>query len=178
MFDKLTYKNKNRVMLVLAVALLYLVYKLAVSKTVKVYNDFAYLKSQVILSKNIDTKLDDLSKQLNAVEGIFKSSITSGNNSQEKILETVTNYCKQKPVLLKEFPKSMMKETNGYLVELNYFTVEGDYINLLNLVYTMEQQIKVGKVASVKFNLKENQQTKQHELTATIYVQNLKRIDS
>lgn len=165
-------------MLVLAIALLYLVYKLAISKTVKVYEDFNYLKRQVILSKDIDTKLDDLSKQLNAVEAIFKGSITSGNNSQEKILETVTNYCKQKPLLLKEFPKSLIRESNGYLVELNYFTVEGDYINLLNLVYTMEQKIKVGKVASVKFNVKENQKTKKDELTAIIYIQNLKRIDS
>ncbi len=165
-------------MIALGIALLYLVYKLAISKTIKVHQDYAYLKQQVVLSKDIDKKLESLSEQLTAIEGVFKSSITTGANSQEKILETVTEYCKDKPVLLKEFPKSITKETNGYLVELNYFTVEGDYKHLLNLVYLMEQKVKTGKVASVNFRIKENMKTKKDELIATIYIQNLKKIDS
>jgi len=90
----------------------------------------------------------------------------------------VTSYCKDKPLLLKEFPKTVLKETDGFLVELNYFTVEGDFKNLLNLVYTLEQKVKVGKVASVNFMIKENIKTKRNELTATIYIQNLKQEDT
>ncbi len=177
MFDKLSYKNKNRVLLALSVALLYLVYKLAIIKTVGVYNDYSYLRTQLVLAQHIDKKSEEMAAKLNAVESIFKGSMTNGNNSQEKILETVSVYCKDKPVLLKEFPRSLMKENNGYLIELNYFTVQGNYTDLLNLVYAMEQKVKTGKVASVNFQLKENPKSHIKELTATIYIQNIKRID-
>ncbi|HXD93104.1 MAG TPA: hypothetical protein VNX01_07805 [Bacteroidia bacterium] len=175
MFDKLTFKNKNRIFLLLMVATLFLMYKLVVSKTVRAYQDYEYLKKQSSLSKDIDTRIDKLDQHLNSIKTIFSSSIVTDNNAQEKILEMVTSYCKGKPLLLKEFPKTVLKETDGFMVELNYFTVEGDFKNLLSLVYTLEQKVKVGKVASVNFMVKENLKTKRNELTATIYIQNLKQ---
>lgn len=175
MFDKLSFKNKNRVLLALMLATLFLLYKLVVSKTVNAYNDYAYLKKQSSLSKDIDTRLDKMDARLTALQTVFKSSVVSDNNTQEKILEMVTTYIKDKPLLLKEFPKTILKETDGYLVELNYFTVEGNFKDLLSLIYALEQKEKVGKVASVNYMLKENMKTKRNELTATIYIQNLKQ---
>jgi hypothetical protein len=64
------------------------------------------------------------------------------------------------------------------LVETSMFVVEGNFSNLLNLIYILEQKHPVGRVSSVSFQSKRDLKTLQLTLSATIYVQSIKKIES
>ena len=97
-------------------------------------------------------------------------------NTQQALLNVIANYCRDNKTVLREFPKAISKEKNDFVVETNFFTVEGDFVKLLSLVYLLEQKERIGRIASVFFQSKRDVRTKALSLSATIYVQNVKKI--
>ena len=53
--------------------------------------------------------------------------------------------------------------------------IGGNFSTLINLVYLLEQKYNLGKIASVNYQLKKDFKTKEMQLTATIFLQNIKK---
>ena len=98
-----------------------------------------------------------------------------GQNTAQELLEFVTNYCQTNRAVLREFPETILADQGNLLIENNWFVVEGEFSTLINLVYTLEQKVKLGKVTSARYQLKKDLKSKQMALTTTIYIQNVKK---
>ena len=176
MFKNLTYKKKNQFLLIGSVLFFFIAYYLALGKTVSLYRDCSSMKEQLTSLADAPGRSAALRKELADMDQKLGGRQLSDTNTQQVLLNVITNYCQSNKTILREFPKAISKRENDYMVETNFFTVEGNFVKLLNLVYLLEQKERIGRLASVLFQAKEDVRTKILSLTATIYVQNVKKI--
>lgn len=173
---QLTYKMKNRLLLLIAVVMFYLVYIFAIKQTLTAYKEYTASESQLHIAVNAPTLVKTLESRLMEVNTVIGSQQSGGEqNTEQALLELITNYCQKQHLVLREFPETVVTRQGDLLVETNQFEVEGNFSSLVSLVYILEQKHKLGKVASVRYQLKKDMKTKEMALTASIYLQNIKQ---
>lgn len=177
MFENLTYKKKNILLGITAALLLLVVYLFGISKTIKAYREYAEAKNKMELAVNAPAMAAQLEKELQIIDTKLGNQSTAGQNTSETLLSLITNYCQNNPTVLREFPQTTFANQGDMVIETNQFVVGGSFSTLLKLVYILEQKNKVGKVASVKYQLKKDFKTKEMLLTASVFIQNIKKKD-
>ncbi|MFI5219069.1 MAG: hypothetical protein ACHQNT_06235 [Bacteroidia bacterium] len=177
MFNRLNYKTKNRFLLIAAVLFALMAYRLAIKKTIDQCKTYRNLKQQVDFAKDIPRKTAHIKMQIATMDKTLTTMQHSETNMQQALLGIVTNYCKENKVVLKEFPETIQTSGSDFLVQTNVFKIEGDFIKLLKLLYILEQKRKIGKIASVVFQTKTNFKTKNLELTATVFLQHVTKMN-
>jgi hypothetical protein len=178
MLNNLTYKKKNQLLLVGAILFLFIAYYLAFGRTISLYRECSTMEDQLLSLSDAPNQSAILQAKLTQLDQTLGGRQLADTNTQQALLNVVSNYCKSNDALLREFPKAVSKQENEYIVETNVFTVEGNFMKLLQLVYLLEQKERIGKLASVLFQSKQDARTKVLALTATIYVQNVKKIQN
>ena len=88
-------------------------------------------------------------------------------------MDAVSTFCQKNNLILKEFPKTSHEEQQDFTMETNVVVVEGNYKDLVRLVYELENINKAGKVISVSFNSSIDNKLKKVILSATLYLQNI-----
>lgn len=169
-----TYKQKTRAVLIAGAIFLVLAYMLSIRKTIAVYREASLLESQSELAANAPTKAVELEKRLAEIDNLLGMQPRAGN-VQQALLGVITGYCKEHNTVLREFPKTVYNEEKDFMVETNVFTVEGNFFELLKLVYLLEQENRIGKISSARFFVKKDLKTHTTGLNATIYLQNIKK---
>jgi hypothetical protein len=171
----LTYEKKNLLLLGGSVLLAFLIYSFAIKKTWLVYKNYSEAKSKIEFASNAPIMADQLAKELTAMDLKIGNQNKNGTNTEGAILETLTNYCQENKTVLREFPETSRAEQGNLIIETNKFVIEGNFSQLLNLVYLLEQTAKLGKVTSAHYQLKKDLKSKEMVLTVTIYIQNIKK---
>ncbi len=155
--------------------MLYLMYAFGIKKTFAAYTDCMTAESQIELAANAPVQAAQLEKQLLQIDSKIGDQNINGQNSRQGLLELVTNYCQKNHAVLREFPETKAVQQGDLFIETNLFVVEGGFNALIKLVYQLEQKNKLGKIASVRYQLKKDFQAKEPVLTAAIYLQNVKK---
>lgn len=175
MFKNLTYKKKNKLLVLGALLLIAIIYLFGIKKTILAYQNYSQNDEQLTYAANAPTMLMQIEKEILNINSKIGTKKSGEQNNSEKLIELVTHYCKTNNVVLREFPKLESAEQGDLVIETNRFTVAGNFISLLKLVYNLEQQNKLGKIASVNYKTQKDFKTKEMILTATIYLQNIKK---
>ena len=175
MLKNLTYKKKNKLLIAVALLIFYLVYVLAIKKTMASYDEYIKAENQIELAINAPKMAAQLEKQLLQMDSKIGKQNKNGQNTEQALLELITNYCQNNHSILREFPETTMAQRGNLFIETNLFVIEGNFSSLINLVYLLEQKNKLGKIASVRYLLKKDFKTKEMALTAAIYLQNVKQ---
>ncbi len=175
MFKNLTYELKIRWMLLIAVFAGFIIYSIFIQKTIATANECDVLKKRMALAANAPGEIERINTELATLNSIVGSGKRLETPVREDLLSLLTNFGQNHSIVLREFPPTLVKQDNDLLVETNMFTVEGSYTKLLALVYELEQKKKIGKVSSVIYQTKKDNATKRLVLTATIYLQNIKK---
>ena len=175
MFKTLTYKRKNQLLIAGMIGTFLLVYVFAIKKTITAYTDYSSAKVKVELAENAPAIAAQLQKQLMQIDAKIGSTDTTKQKAGEPLLELVTNYCQDHQAVLREFPQTTATAQGDMIVETNRFVIEGNFATLINLVYILEQKNKLGKIASVKYALQKDFKSKEMLLTATVFLQNVKK---
>ena len=173
--DNLTYKKKNQLMGIASVLLLFLFYWVDFADTIALHSEVNVLEKQIQLANDAPQRvvlMQNKLAELDLLPGLKQNADTS---IQQELLGIVTGYCQKNGIVLREFPKTIVSQEGDYRVETNIFTVEGGFTKLLQLVYSLEQKNRIGKVASVLYNSKKDIRTKTLSLTASVYLQNIKK---
>lgn len=175
MLKDLTYRKKNKLLLLISVAVLFLIYTLSISKTIAAYSDYNASKVKVESAKNAPEQARQLEKQLLEMNSKIGRKETVGEDIVQSLLELVTNYCQDNQAVLREFPEGTIANNGDLFINTNPIVVEGSFSTLVKLVYLLEQKVDLGKIASVKYALVKDRKSKEIALTATIYIQNIKK---
>lgn len=175
MFKDITYKKKNQLLIVAAALLVFTIYNFSIKKTIAAHSDCATAEEQILLAKNAPAMALQLEKELLQMDAKIGTDSIQSKESGQQLLGLVTNYCQNNRTVLREFPETIITEQEKLTVETNVFIVEGSFSSLISLVYILEQRAKVGKVAGVHYQLKKDLKSKEMVLTATIYLQNVKK---
>ena len=139
------------------------------------YQKYSDSKNEMELAANAPAMADQLQKELQQMDVKIGNHNTREQNTAEALLGLITGYCQNNHAVLREFPETTVAEEGNMLIETNQFVVGGDFFTLINLVYTLEQKNKLSKVASVNYQLKKDFKTKEMLLTATVFLQNIKK---
>lgn len=170
---KLSWKQKNRLLLCGSFVLLWAVYSFAISNTINARSQCNRLQLQVDSASDAPEKLVRLTNDFQKLETITNTNDTS-ITLHERLLDVITKYCQQNNLVLRDFASPVCYKQQEWLVETHPVIVEGAYVNLLKLLHKLEQE-KTGKIVSVDFQSKRDNKTQALSLTATIYVQNIIR---
>lgn len=171
-FNKLTWKQKNRVLLAGVAVLLWVVYALAIANTVAVKTNCDVQQAQLDSLEGAPEKLVQLQTQLARFSMLTGGRNDSVHDMHEQLLDFVTVYCNEHDLDLREFIQPVRYAQQEWTVETHPFTVDGDYIAIVQFIRALELS-SIGRVVSVDFHSKTDNKTKVQLLHATIYVQNI-----
>jgi hypothetical protein len=175
LFKNLTYKKKNQLLIIGSILLAAIVYYFAIKKTIDAYEKFSDCSQKMKFASSAPMMAAKMEKELTVMNEKMSNQNKSGQNTAQVLLELVTNYCQKNHAVLREFPQTSSSNKENLLIETNRFIVQGDFATLINLVYDLEQKNKLGKVASVHYQLKKDFITKEMALTSTVFLQNVKK---
>lgn len=152
---------------------LFVVYQLAISKSLELYNQNSSLKEKLITAKESYKSKEDLEKRIEKLDYHISSFFVDSLSHQEYLLETISTYCHQHHVLIKEIPPKTEYREDNFEVGTHKILLEGDFIPLLKLVYLLEQKNKTGRLSSAFFSMKYDMKRKKEVLSLTLYIQNI-----
>jgi hypothetical protein len=163
--------------IVVAICFAMIIYSFAIKKTILLYKEYGALSRQLKLEEDAPLKTIMLERKLGEMDkSLGNKQNENNNNVQQTLLGSITTYCQNNNVTLREFPKTIHSRERDILMETNVFVLEGGFSRLLHFVYLLEQRNKIGRIASVHFQSKRDTKTKSLFLTAAIYVQSIKKI--
>jgi dGTP triphosphohydrolase len=171
-------KYQNRLLLVVlgSIIVSILAWNGAFKKTIVVYRNVRELENNLnSLEQNSQKKqqLQNEISQLNSVLGIGEDKMKT-----EAVFEELVKLCKAiENIRIINFPDIHQIEINGYRVTTIFAAFEGNYTDLLMLVYQLEQNKKTGRLVSIDF--KKNKEFKKGKefLSLTILLQHYELIN-
>lgn len=173
-FDNVTYRQKNKILLVGALLLLIVCYIFAIGETVELYSNNSKASQKLESLKNAPQQIVELNKRLVFLNSRVKQYVRDDDFEQEDILVAISDFCKGHRLKIVEFPKSTLKQNDDIVIETFNFTVEGNFTNLVKLIYDIEVVQKIGRIASLDFETQMDRRTKVKRLTVRIFLQNLR----
>lgn len=172
MWAKLSYRQKLRYLGIGAILLLVICYRFSISKTIAEYSAYAAYEGSAALMPGVqaDRVLEEKEGKLNKLLDQF---VLDTLDNSKNLLSIVSSYCDDHELVLKEYRPQNLSPTDTLRVLTRTVTVEGRYINCLQLVHALETKYKAGKVRSVLFKSNTNANHSQTVLYCTLYIQNL-----
>lgn len=174
MLKQLTYKQKNLLLIALAVVFGVLVYNKALRNTFKIMDDCERLEEQLITANNAPQNASQLKAELAELDAFASTKFTT-RESHQKVLEQMSEYCRAHDLLVTDFPEPTAFQTEKFTIVTGTAEAEGSFHNLIQMVHELEQHPQGFKVASVRLYTKTNVQSKKTKLYARIYFQNIQQ---
>jgi len=131
------------------------------------------------LSKNNQLALEEASsapqqiKQFQDQLSLLEVSLIQSDYNRQVLFEAVNTFCDAQSLKLDHFHPEQRYIHNDYEIITNKIEVEGVYKDIVELIYYLEQEQRLGHIASTNFVKKEERRTKRKYLTAEIYIQNI-----
>ena len=169
----MNYRIKTGLYIFAAAILLLLTYS-HLRKTTTLISDYYHLKTSLTESDYSLSSIDQLKAELNSYNQKLGYTNNSDTSNQSRLLNFISEYTTTHKSRISFLPKSKIQSNNGYEIETNIMQLEGDFKDILKLVYAIEREQKLAKVVSLNFEVKEDWVDKTRKLTATAYFQNIK----
>ena len=168
-------KQKNRVLFIGLMALLWVAYQFAFKKTFQLKETIHQLTSDKAQLDNASGRLQFLQQQNSYLDSILQSNDLSANQTfEQNLLQKVNRLREDHKVKLLSLTEPHTYQTDGASVESYTLEVKGDFRNLMLFSNELEKQ-RLGKFASVAFEKKKNYKTQREELTCRIILQRLSK---
>ena len=174
--NQLTYKKKNQYLIWGAPLFFVLVYFLALNKTMVLWQENAEMHRQLTQAEQAPVLIKNSEQKLNQFNAKLGSFLVEENDNQEKIVQAANEFCQKNNLILREVPELVVQQENDFEVINVQIVAQGAFVNLLKLVYYFEVQNKIGRLTSVRFEKKEDFQTRKQYLAVRILLQNIKII--
>src|ERR1041385_1189090 len=101
MKTKITWRQKNKLLLIAAFILGWCAYTFAIRHTLELRSQCEMLQERIDSAKGAPEKIQRLHSELNEIENAL--SHNSGSSIHERLLDVVTNYCGKNNLLLRDF---------------------------------------------------------------------------
>ena len=143
-------------------------YTVNIRRSVKEYQSYQQRKQDINRARNATANIRQYQAQLVSLQ-----QTTLRPYDREFLLERLTGFCRKNNILVKTFPAAKRVVENGTAIINNTIEVEGRYQDIAALVYTIEQEDKLGAISSLKFFSEKDRRTKALRLKARMVIRNL-----
>lgn len=152
-----------------------LIYHLAVKKTISLYHDLYHYETTINESKNAPQKIALLKKELKQVQRLLSSYEYNEELNQEILLAKISAICEKHKLTIREVPSQLKHREQGLWIFTNQFRIEGEFTDLLQLIYNLEQKEKSGRISSVDFEMYFDKEQRKEYLLLNLYIQNTRK---
>ncbi len=169
-----TYQKKFIISFAGLILILALSWNLAFRKTWNCYSELKEVNNEM---NNIDISektVTELEKQLAeirlthvAIQDTLKSELVFKKISDLSVMD--------ENVRIVQFPEVHQCSLNDYRIETTKLELEGNFINLLQFIYDLENEPSIGGISSIHFRLEKDYKQDKEFLKLDILVQNLKK---
>lgn len=170
----MSYRKKNQYLLIGAILFLFIAWFVAGNKTYSLYSQNKTLSFNIQKGEDAPKTIGQLERKLNFFNSRLATFLSDSSKDENYMLEVVGNFCKKNRIVLKEFPPVSSQDEGDFIILTNKIIAEGNYKDLLRLVYELEQKSQVGRVTSVDFSSCMDNKRKKTVLAVSIYLQNIK----
>lgn len=167
------YRLKLTLFGIAGVILAFLTYH-NLSESIETIQGYYSLKKSATDNEYAFQNVTQLEQELNSYNHQLGYLTSSDTSNQSRLLAYISEFSSQHKTRINLLPRSISSLENGYEVETNVVQLEGDFKEMLQLLYAIEQEKRLSKVVSVNFELKEDWITKSRRLLATVYFQNIR----
>lgn len=167
------YKSWNKLLLLGSPVLLIVLIFAVFSRTWDMYQENIDIRSKIERGESAPKLIGQMNQRLKVVQARFNAYAMDSIKNREYLLQVVSDFCKKNNLVLKEFPQIALEEHQNIGISTNTIVAEGNYINLLKLLYKLEYKVGVGRPASVDFEKYYDFKRKKEILQLTIYLQTI-----
>jgi len=166
--------NKNKLLFLGILILLFASYKLALDKTFLIKKEHQRLSSQVEQFKDIPKKLSILSQKDRHYDSILGKMDLVDTSIQNNLLRTINQEANKNNIKVMDFNQPHIYQMGENNLHTYSFNLNGNYTDILKVIHTLEQRGSFGEVIHMEFEKKKNYRTNKYSLGATVFVQQVK----
>ena len=170
--SSITYDKKRYLVILVFILLFVVTYKKIYTSTFDKISNYHQLKNQNTDSLRINNELLIVKKEIEKLDVILGDETFNEATLQQDILSFISANKKSKKITIASLEKTHKYTSKDIEIITNSLTIQGNYNDLLEMIYTLEQDFKSSKVTSVKMFKKRNNAKKRNELYAQILFQN------
>ncbi|MBV7269085.1 hypothetical protein [Winogradskyella luteola] len=164
----MTKKQKNIILVIGFVFALLICYQFAISNTLEQKQQYDTLSKEVLLSKNAPKKLSLLKQKEVYYDSLLTKYQLDGSSIQNNLLRVINAFAESNNLKVVSFLEPHITVKNDLTVKTYNFTLEGQFNDINQLVYQLEQQTKFGEIVNLHFEKKKNFRTGRYFLQAKI----------
>jgi hypothetical protein len=151
MLKKLSYTQKNKLLLPLTAAGILLCWVFALSRTFQAIKLHYELQKEVVISNDISYNPVHTQKKLDALRGILKSyRVSPGDWSNELWMKASAMAVKQQVGIDYTMNKPDVEKDTTTLGNTETLYCYGHYIPLIRLIDTLERSGRIGKISALQ----------------------------
>lgn len=173
MLNHLSYKQKTRILIPVALISVLICYKLAISRTIEQYRIYreargsgtegVYTSSDIRQIKENDMRLNSQIDQF----------LLDSTDTQKNMLSISSNWMTAHDLELKQYHPPAYTYLDSFPVVTQSIRFTGGYIDCVKFIHALETVYKPGKLSTVLFKTETNMQTKKQSLMCTLFIQNI-----
>jgi hypothetical protein len=164
---------KNKVLIIGFIISLFIVYKLALSKTIETSIAVSQLSKEQITLSNISNTVLRFQLQEKKLDSILKNyNLSIDNSFQQSLLKNITQLSKKHNLQILAFDKPHEFKTNFTKLSTYSFEIKGDFISILKMINKLET-LQLGELISIDFEKKTNFKTGVKFLTCKVLLQKI-----
>lgn len=164
-------KTKNILLVIGFLLMLLLCWQFAFSKTFKLKKEYSGLVQKQKMNQNMPHTLALLMKKKIYYDSILKKYNLRKGSIQNNLLKNLTAFSKENELKLVNFLEPHIYTKEKLTVKTYRFVLEGNFNNILHLIYRLEQITKYGEIVNLHFEKKENFRTNKNYLQANVLLQ-------
>lgn len=170
----MSLKQKNIALLIGIILLLWISYQFSFSKTLELKSQYNTLKYEQELLSNVSQKLMSLNQQNVYYDSILKSKkISTERSFQNNLLQVITSFADTTNIKVVTFNNPHIYKADNAKILTHSFTLQGNFNQITQLIYLLEQELKLGKIISVDFQKKQDYKRRSEYLECTVLLQQI-----
>jgi hypothetical protein len=174
-WKNLKYEQKIKFLITGASVMLILCYQYGLKKTWISYNEYKENKIKTDQLSSYVANIPSIQNDEKIIDGILKNNIADTLNSDRQTLAFITFFCKKNKLWLTDYQPIQVTENSNFNIATTQVTIGGSYINILKLLFEIENLQSYGRLCSVLFKSNEDLNSGKIILKCTFYLQNLIR---
>lgn len=161
-------RTKNIVLIISFILVLVLGYVFAISNTLEQRQEYNRLKAQEQLFKNAPKQLSLLNQKQQYYDSLLTKYQLDGSSIQNNLLSRITVFAEANELKVIDFLEPHVLIIDGLKINTYEFKVEGQYNDINQLIYELEQNSKFGEIINLHFEKKKNFRTGKYYLQAKV----------
>lgn len=168
----MSYKKKNIILGLSFLILCIVAYQFAIKNTLALKSEYIRILSFKENEQNIQTKIGQLSAQKRYLDSLVSANKITTTNLQNELLVTLNKLCAEHQCKISKFDEPHTDSISGIVNTFHRFSLEGNYKQIINTIYDLEYERKLGQLVSVQLLKQRDYRRNSVYLTADVLIKN------